>query len=221
VNDFGISTLDPEACRKALLSFYSEIVELKDAGEWLHLSLPLMNADGFQISISISQISERFVLLSDRGETLSFLDCRGVSTKSKATRRLIQNHIAAFEIETMGEQLTKVVSLPIQGIDMHLFGEALAGLTHLIFRHEANQSANPHVYEAVLHKLESAKMSFKRGAGAFIKGRTSKSIPVDFLISSKRNVAIKAVQRKEDIHEYINCERERLLRQRQRLRLAN
>ncbi len=184
MNDFGISTVVPEACREALLSFYSEVVEVKEISDRIQVSLPLMNADGFQISVGIAQVSEKHALLTDQGETLAFLDCRGVSTKHETIRDLIQRHLRSFEIEPMGEQLTKVVSLPIQGIDLHLFGEALAGLTYLIFRHEVNQARNAHVYDAVRRNLALAKLPFVTGFDAHIAGKTAKSIQVDFLVHS-------------------------------------
>ncbi len=203
MNDFGISTLRPDACVKALQSFYSEMVEAKAVGDRLWISLPLMNADGYQISVGIEQVSERYAVLTDLGETVAFLEGRGVSTKQESLSELIDKHLKTFEIERRGDELSKTITLPIQGLDIHLFGEALSGLTYLLFRHEMSQASNLHVFESVRQTLERTKLNYVVGKNAWIRGKTEKSIQVDFLIPAKAPVAIKTVQRRGRMHDYM------------------
>lgn len=203
MNEFGISTLRPDTCLAALQSFYSEMVEAKAVGNRLCISLPLMNADGYQISIGIEQISERSALLTDLGEALSFLECRGVSTDVGSVKNLIDKQLRIFEIERQGRELTKLISLPIQGLDIHLFGEALSGLSHLLFRHELSQASNDHVFEGVRRSLDQINLKYVVGADALVSGLVSKSIQMDFLITAKERVAIKTVQRRGRIHDYM------------------
>jgi hypothetical protein len=203
LNDFGISTLRPDACVDALQSFYSEMVEAKEVGDRLCVSLPIMNADGYQISVGIAQISEQYAVLTDLGETVAFLECRGISTKHESLNGLVDRHLKTFEIERSGEELSKIVSLPIQGLDIHIFGEALSGLTYLLFRHEFSQASNIHVYEVVRKSLDKIKLNYVVGKNAWIAGRTSKSIQVDFLVTAKARLAIKTVQRRGRMHDYM------------------
>lgn len=203
MNGFGTSTLTPDACIAALRSFYDEVIETKAEDDRVYLSLPLMNADGYQITIAIDQVAERVAVLTDLGETLAFLDLRGVSTKQDSIRDLIQPRLAAFEIELHGNELWKPVELPIQGLDIQLFAEALAGLTYAIFRHERTQPRNVHVYSRVKENLQRAHVDFLTGKDALIAGRTSKTIQVDFLLTGQTPVAVKTVQRKSRLHNYM------------------
>jgi Domain of unknown function DUF1828 len=203
LTNFGISTVEAEDCLDALQSFYVKTVEAKSVKNRLCITLPLLNADGFQISIGLEQISERSAMLTDLGETLSFLECRGIATDHDSVKNLIDKQLNVFEIACRGRELTKLVNLPIEGLDIHLFGEALSGLTHLLFRHELIQAPNVHVFENVRQSLEQMKLRYVIGADASVKGLISKSIQVDFLVEAKKRVAIKTVQRRGRIHEYM------------------
>jgi hypothetical protein len=123
--------------------------------------------------------------------------------KARKPKRLVDKHLKTFEIERRGEELSKIVSLPIQGLNIHLFGEALSGLTYLLFRHEMSQASNVHVFESIRQSLEQTKLNYVTGKNAWIVGRTEKSIPVDFLVAAKARLAIKTVQRRGRMHDYM------------------
>ena len=108
--------------------------------------------------------------------------------------------------ETGRKQLVDIgplTGMPIQGLDIHLFGEALSGLTHLLFRHELTQASNVHVFEGVRRSLDQIKLKYVVGADAWVSGLISKSIQMDFLVTAKARVAIKTVQRRGRIHDYM------------------
>jgi Domain of unknown function DUF1828 len=195
--------LNPSSCLDALQSFYSQMVEVKTVRDRLFVSLPLVNSDGYQISVGIEQISDKYAVLTDLGETLAFLECRGISTQQESLSELIDKHLKTFEIERHRDELSKAVSLPIQGLDIHLFGEALSGLTYLLFRHGISQASNFHVLDSIRRSLEHTKLDYVEGKNAWISGKTEKSIQVDFLIAAKARVAIKTVQRRGRMHDYM------------------
>jgi hypothetical protein len=64
------------------------MVEVKTVRDRLFVSLPLMNSDGYQISVGIEQISDKYAVLTDLGETLAFLECRGISTQQESLSEL-------------------------------------------------------------------------------------------------------------------------------------
>lgn len=203
MNGFGTSTLTPDSCVAALRSFHKDVIEAKSQGARVYLSMPLMNADGYQIAIVIEQVSERQAVLTDLGETLAYLDSRGISTKHASIKDLMEPRLARFEIERRGEELSKVVKLPIQGLDIQLFAEGLSGLTYIIFRHEDSQPRYSHVYDRVLDYLRRAKVHFLTGEDALVAGKTLKTIQVDFLLTGESPVAVKTVQRRGRIHDYM------------------
>lgn len=59
-----------EACRDALMRFWGETLKIERAPRGLVLALPLMYPDGLQVAVHAELISDRLVLLSDRGEAL-------------------------------------------------------------------------------------------------------------------------------------------------------
>jgi hypothetical protein len=203
LNSFGTSTLTSETCVNALRLFYDDVFEARTRGNRVYLSLPLMNADGYQITIAIERVTEYQAVLTDLGETLAFLDLRGIPTRHASIKSLIEPRLAAFEIERRGEEFAKIISLPIQGLDLQLFAEALSGLTYVIFRHEHIQPSNAHVYSRVKEALERAHLHFLTGKKALILGRTSKTIQVDFLMTGKVPIAVKTVQRRGRVHDYM------------------
>ena len=198
---FGAPALTPDACAAAIRSFYDEVIEVKSHGDRVYLSLPLMNADGYQTTIAVEQVTEQRAILTDLGETLAFLDARGISTRH--SKELIDARVAEFAIEQHGSELSKVVALPIQGLDIQLFAEALSGLTYVVFRHEHSQPRNSYVYHRVIDALRRANIHFLAGKDALIAGRTSKSIQVDFLLPGNVRAAIKTVQRRGRMQDYM------------------
>jgi hypothetical protein len=203
LKSFGTVTLTPDECRAAIRSFYEEVIEAKSQEGRVYLSLPLMNAEGYQVTIAIEQVADHRAVLTDLGETLAFLDSRGIPTRLASIRERIDSRAAAFGIEQHGKELSKTVALPLQGLDVQLFAEALSGLTHVIFRSEHSQPRSSHVYHRVADGLRKANIPFVTGRDALIAGSSSKLIQVEFLLGAKVRAAIKTVQRKGRMHDYM------------------
>ncbi|MEI6349532.1 MAG: DUF1828 domain-containing protein [Verrucomicrobiota bacterium] len=134
-------TLDPEDCRRALTSFWAEQLTVERDKGGLVIALPLMLPDGVQIAVEIHPISECRAVLTDMGDALRWLSGRGINLKTESHKHWIDERLAAFELSRSGFEIFREIALPIQGIDIHLFGEALASIAHLICRHEAQQAS--------------------------------------------------------------------------------
>lgn len=92
-----------------------------------------------QVVLSMKELSPATVLLSDNGEVISSLDDSNIDVRSKtAHRELLDEKIRAFELDRAGIAIRKVVKLPLDGLDVHLFGEALVSISHLIYRQEGS-----------------------------------------------------------------------------------
>jgi hypothetical protein len=86
---------------------------------------------------------------------------------------------------------------------LHLFGEALVSISHLIYRHELASPKAQHVYNSVRGLLVRKHFEFKEGEDAYVIGRVESHIRVDFLVTEKRIVACKTIERRGRMRDYI------------------
>jgi hypothetical protein len=198
------SLLTPESCAAALAKFWHEQLRVEAKGDRLFIGLPLLRPDGWQIVVTLQQISATRAVLSDRGETIAALENAGLDLEpSSLSRELLETRLKTFELIQDGLELVKEVKLPLDGLDVHLFGEALVSIAHLLYRHEPAKMRNEHVYQQVRGLLTRGHFKFVEGAAAVVAGRTEKQIGVDFLLNEKRVVACKSVERRGRVRDYM------------------
>lgn len=136
----NLSTLlTPDAVTHALQKFWGEQLRVVQSRDRLTLALPLMNPDGWQVVVSLQPLSATRAVISDRGETLARLDNAGLDLDAEGTERLLRERLTTFELIADGNELKKEIALPIDGIDIQLFGEALVSIAHLVYRHEPSR----------------------------------------------------------------------------------
>src|SRR5262245_47472111 len=101
-----------------------------------------MYPDGLQVMLTLTPITTAQAIVSDAGNTLGQLASVGMNfdAQAKQTHAILEQRLQAFEIERDGFELRKAVTLPIEGIDLHLFGEALVSIAHLVLRHDPESS---------------------------------------------------------------------------------
>lgn len=128
--------ISAKECQESLLRFWEEQVCVKETDGGLLVALPLQYPNGIQAVLSVKEFNQSNAILSDNGEVISALEGNGIDVGEKSkNRELLDEKLAAFEIERKGMELQKVIKLPLDGIDIHLFGEALVSISHLIYRH--------------------------------------------------------------------------------------
>jgi hypothetical protein len=195
--------LNPNACREALAQFWSEqlCVELNKDG--LSVSLPLLYPNGVQVALAIKPISSHQAILTDRGEMLSGLETAGIDLRLPRNSELLRDKIKSFELQQNGLEIQKAIRLPLDGIDIHLFGEALVSMAHLIYRHELTTPRALHVYNAIRGLLVKCNFNFLEHEQAIIAGEVEQKIGVDFLVRERHSVACKAVERRGRMRDYI------------------
>ncbi len=183
--------LDPEQCRHALTAFWSEQLTIERDRNGLILALPLMLPDGVQIAVEIHPVSERRALLTDAGDVLRWLAGHGLNVRTEANRQWLEQRLAAFELSRNGFEVFREIPLPIQGIDVHIFGEALASIASLICRHEEQQPAVPTADEQVVRILNEYQVPFRRNVS--LKGFIEDSIQVDYYWERKAPAALEVL----------------------------
>jgi hypothetical protein len=130
-----VTTVDlVSQCKSALARFWTDTLRVEPAREGVILALPLLYPDGLQVTISLQPVTEATAVLTDRGETLGNLANSGLNLEATVVEQLLGDRLQMFDLQRDGLILQKQIRLPVDGLDIHLFGEALVSLAHLIYR---------------------------------------------------------------------------------------
>lgn len=189
----AIYTLQPDDCRQALSSFWAEQLSIEQDKTGLVIALPLMLPDGIQIAVEIQPIAERRAILSDAGDVLRWLSTRGINLKADSHKQWIDERLATYELARNGFEILREIPLPIQGIDVHLFGEALVSIAHLICRHETQQAVVATADEQIVSIFTDAKRTYRRNAA--LPGHIEESISVDYYFEHHLPSAVQVIHR--------------------------
>lgn len=188
-------------CRAALARFWDEVLTVEPSKDGAVLALPLMLPDGLQVVVHLQPLSAVAAVVSDRGETLARLAGEGVSLGAEGVSRWIEERLAAFEIERDGWELRKAIRLPLEGVDIQLFGEALVSLAHLIYRHEPEAVSEP-VADRTVRRLFD-EHGLKPLRNHVLSGRLEHRITVDYFLDRGAGLAVEVVNRKTQILPYM------------------
>jgi len=191
--------LHPDDCRHALSAFWAEQLTIEQDRSGLVVALPLMLPDGVQIAVEIQPLAERRAVLSDAGEVLRWLGARGINVKADSHKQWIDDRLAAYELSRNGFEIFREVPLPLQGIDVHLFGEALVSIAHLICRHEPQQAVVATADEQIARIFADANRTFQRNAA--LPGHIEESITVDYYFEHDLPSAVQVIHRSGRILE--------------------
>lgn len=186
-----------DECRDALSGFWKEQLAVETGRSAITLALPLMYPDGLQVVLTLTPITATQAVVSDIGHTLGNLSCIGMNfeAQAKQTHALLEQRLQAFEIRRDGFELRKAIKLPIEGIDLHLFGEALVSIAHLLFRHEPDSSFESAALRTV--RKVFADRNIEPLSNYLLPGRIEKRIKVDFFWAGTRPVAIEVIKRRD------------------------
>ena len=195
--------LNPNVCREALAQFWTDQLRIEQTREGLLVALPLLYPNGLQVVIAIKPVTSHQAILTDRGETVASLGTGGIDLQLPKNSELLGDKIKCFELQQNGLEIQKIIRLPLDGIDVHLFGEALVSISHLIYRHELTTPRALHVYNAIRSLLIKYNFNFLEHEQAVIVGEVEQRINVDFLIKDRHSVACKTVERRGRMREYI------------------
>lgn len=194
-------TLTPETCVQLLQAFWQEQVQAEKTRQGIALTLPLMYPDGWQVTVHVSPLTPGWVRITDAGKTLGALVETGMSLTAKHTAALLDERIRTFELKTDGAEISKALRLPLQGVDVHVFAEALVSIAHLIYRHEPAVSQDNPADKVVRRIFERRKIEPRRNAE--LPGRLVKSTRVDYFVDARQPLALQVVNRRDNLLDYM------------------
>jgi hypothetical protein len=188
-------------CKGALVRFWGDTLKIEAAREGVKIALPLLYPDGLQVVVTLKPIGERTALLTDRGEVFGNLTNSGLNVESGPVKRLVADRLKIFELQRDGFILEKQIQLPVDGLDIQLFGEALVSLAHLIYRYEP-EAMGENVADRTIEKL-FAERGLAPKRNAILEGSVEKRIQVDYFLEGKRGLALEVVNRKHHLVSYM------------------
>lgn len=163
--------------RAGMSAFWNESLSVKPYGGGLCWTMPVMMPDGVQVVLRAKEITPGKVILSDGGDTLSWLMMRGLQAENGGfIEELLQERCEFFGFRIRGASLEKVLSLPLPPEEIQIFAEGLASVAHLIYRQDRVVQEDSVAVAQIEGALYANKVKFVR----------RKEIP----ISQKRRVSV-------------------------------
>jgi len=190
--------LPPDSLHKALAGFWSEALKIETTPNGLVLAVPQTGADGWQLVINITETTPGIVRISDAGRTLSELAAMGQNIDSGAVSRHVNKILRDSHMSRENLELIRVVSLPVNPVDLHVFAEALSAISYLWVLHEPSIRTLD-VADETLRRVFSDR-EIKPQREAVLNGKTEKNVKVDYLVVENRPVAFEILRRKKDIY---------------------
>ena len=188
-------------CRAALTKFWGEALAVETTKNGVVMALPLMLPDGLQVVVHLTPVSATTALLSDRGETLGRLAGHGLNLDAAAVAELLEERLALFELERDGWTLQKAIRLPVDGVDIQIFGEALVSLAHLIYRHEPEPASEAVADRTVRRFFEQNSLEPKRRHA--LAGSLERRIVIDYYLGQGPGLAVQVVNRRHQLLPYM------------------
>lgn len=201
MNAADIELISPESCQAAVACFLREQVAAVKTRRGVAMALPLMYPDGFQVQIHLEPLTTGTALITDLGRTLARLREEGLNLDAAQTLALFEERKKAFELSQVGFELQKEIALPLQGIDVQLFGESLVSIAHLIYRYEPATSEES-AADRTLKQIFKER-NLEPAMNAAIEGRIEKSIRVNYLVPGPHPLACKVVKRRGPMLNYM------------------
>lgn len=193
--------LHPDSVRQTLQSFWGESLEIAVTRSGLALAVPLCFPDGWQVLFDLQPLTPKAVRVTDHGRTLQWLAGAGQNIEADGLVAMLNERMRTFQLQRDGWELYRELPLPLAGVDLHLFGEALVSIAHLNNLHEP-ASKPPNVARQTVEKIFrerqiSPHSNFK------LDGKLEKGIQVDYYVEAKQPVAVEVLGRRGAILGYM------------------
>ncbi len=130
---------------------------------------------------------------------LRWLTTRGLNLKAEGNKQWLDERLATFELTRAGHEILREIPLPVQGLDVHLFGEALVSIAHLVCRHEPQQATATSADDQVQRVFGDTKIPFRRAVK--LTGKVEEAIEVDYYFDQHAPSAIQVVAKSGRILE--------------------
>jgi hypothetical protein len=178
--------LTPETVRQLLHAFWQESLEIAKTRQGLSLSLPQTYPDGWQIVVDLEDHLPEGLKATDQGRTLGWLVAHGQNIETDAVQRYLDEICVECGIERDGLELFHWLPKDLEGVDLHVFAEALVAIAHLHYLSdlkprtldipdEALQRVNTQHDQARL--IDARKLSLKEDGDEIFEALPSVSNP--------------------------------------------
>ena len=193
-----MSAFDPkllaETVRRAWLDFQQDALALEPTPQGVAVALPQTLPDGWQMVVELQPAPPNKVKLTDGGHTLGWLAARGQNVETDAVAEQVREICRQASMERDGWELFRWLDVPLQGMEVHVFAEALSNVAHLHYLHEpmprgvdaADRTLRRVFTDRQLTALENHPLD----------GKTERAVRVDYYIPSARPVAFQVLRRR-------------------------
>lgn len=172
--------LQTESLRRMLEEFWHGALEISHAGGTFTLALPQTFPDGWQMVIDLRDHLPAGVRLSDGGRTLGWLTGHGQNIETEALAGHIREICAECEIERDGLELFCWIAKGLEGVNIHVFAEALVNIAHLHYLRELKPRTLD-VPDQTLRRVFTDHQ-IKAVANATLQGKVRKDVKVDYFV---------------------------------------
>lgn len=170
--------------RHLLEDFWRDALEISRNGDTFTLALPQTFPDGWQMVIDLQDHHPAGVRLSDGGRTLGWLLAHGQNIETEVMAGHIREICAESEIERDGLELLCWMAKGLEGVNVHVFAEALVAIAHLHYLREIKPRTLDIPDQTLQRVFVDHKIQAK--ANAPLQGKVRKDIKVDYLIEQKQ-----------------------------------
>ena len=193
--------LQPDSLRQTLQSFWGESLEIATTRSGLSLAVPLCLPDGWQVLFDVQTLTQQTVRVTDHGRTLQWLASAGQNIEADGLVTMLNERIRTFQLQRDGWELYRQLPVPLAGVDLHLFGEALVSIAHLNNLHEP-ASKPPNVARQTVEKIFKER-EIKPEPNFKIDGKVERNIRVDYYLPARHPVAIEILGRRGVVTSYM------------------
>jgi hypothetical protein len=191
----GVDTfLQSDQLRAALTSFWNNALTIEPTTRGLALALPQTDAEGWQLVVEITPATPGNVRVSDSGRTLGALAALGQNVEASSVAERIAEVLRQCRVERDGYELYRWMPLPFDPVELHVFAEALAAVSHLSVLHEPTVRAL-NVADITLRRV-FADRKIEAKEGAMLDGKTERRVRVDYLVEGPNPVAFEILRRR-------------------------
>lgn len=195
------TNLSPETLRENLHAFWRESLEIASTPGGLEFAVPQSYPDGWQIVLRLEPLTPTTARLSDGGKTLWQLAQTGQNIEADVTAQRLRELLETYQLKRDGWDLFRFVSWPTSGADIHLFTEALVGISHLCYLHEPAPKA-PNIARQTVEKIFQER-AIEAKINHRLEGKVEKRITVDYFASPYRSIAVQVLGRRGAVTSYM------------------
>lgn len=189
-----ISSFNPSEFRNSLHGFWDHVTEICEESRCVSMSLPLLQADGWQVTVHIVDELNGCVSIRDMGQMRSWLAIRGFSIDSSSCNE-IENLKSDFGVCEDELGYYKLIRFPVPAREIHLFGSFLSAVSYLIFKLRADtHTGRKEAYDSVNNVAQTVAYKCIKGKRYNTKYR---EMNVDFsFLKEKKTVLVQTFDQK-------------------------